>query len=433
MKRKKDIQQKLAYALTSSKAFGEEVTKGLIAGTQPLFLGDKLASILAACRECFDYAAKDIAEALTDKPSGNVYFPFSTESLGRKPWVSTQHVNSRLVRRLRRLIKRIERDAAIAGTHTGHSILPEINSIVNDKKHNVITVANARENSRTLVQVPGGPTVIMSPMMEMRGGQLDRAHNLPAPEVIVTNEIMKTQSVPDFRLAFNNVEVTAFARESIEATWRVLGGLYKACFGLEEGFFNPHEAIKSDEQKALDSARRSLAPMIYRPLAASALRSGEKVLEVRMSPNGEPESKDPELRAVALALRDLFTAYVWPNFGKAKTDAELQASMPAMALSSKDKYWLELSFELEGGASLPIQERDPLVFDKIVYGIGLHVRSTLAPQLPLHHQPEHVNELISAVFGEHRTMGAIYKDPIPMPKKTPSRWLRTDSWTVRVK
>ena len=79
MRRIRDIQQKLAYALTRAIELREEVNKALPAGKQPPFLGDKVGSILAACRECFDYAARDVAESyLSDRPR-TVYFPLAME------------------------------------------------------------------------------------------------------------------------------------------------------------------------------------------------------------------------------------------------------------------------------------------------------------------------------------------------------------------
>lgn len=433
MKRANDIQQKLAYALTCYNAFCEEVRAALIAETQPIYLGDKLAGILAACRECFDYAAKDMAEALATKPPAQVYFPFSTETLCRKPWNAKEHENHPFVRTLRRIARRIENNSLVPGTRIGHKILAEINSIVNDKKHNVITVARARENSRTLVTFPNGTKIFVSPMTNASIQGAVRENDLDAPEVFLTDPSMQSRTVPDFRLAFNNEEVTAFATESIAATWRTLAAVYKKCFGIEEAFFNPHETIKSAEQRAVEAAKRSLSPIVYRPLGARLLYKGEKNIEVRMNSDGQPESNDPTLRWVAFALCDIFTAFVWPTSGSAETDKGLLGSYEAMASSEKERHWYELVCDLNVATVLAPPSGALLRFDQIVFGMGIFVRSSLSPRLRLHMPPSEVDSLIRAIFGEQRTFAAIYKDPIPMPARRHGRWLRPDSWTARAR
>lgn len=118
--RYEDIREKLGFAFLKLRVLNDELHKARIEETSVEFIGQKVGEILSACRECFDYCARDICEAFVANVPSQVYFPFTMESLARSPSVGIKLVNPGAYQQLENLSTKVAANKAMPGSIFGY-------------------------------------------------------------------------------------------------------------------------------------------------------------------------------------------------------------------------------------------------------------------------------------------------------------------------
>jgi hypothetical protein len=311
--RASDIQSKLAFALQRLRELGAEIQQTSASGDGVRFIGPKVGEILSACRECFDYAAKDLAEAYCAKRQSGTYFPFSEERLRSSVFSELQVSHPAIYACLFELARKVGRNAVIPNTHFGYRTLQTTNELVNAKKHDCITVANRRRLAATNVDFGNGVHIQMSPIYRVVDGIPDFGADVGAEELVGSHPDIKIELVPEYRLASNGWEASRYCRHTLEVSWRVLEELYYVAFSLDRGMFDPSETLKPPEQKRREAALKRASPIATR-LVLVILRNADTTTQsIEIDFDGRAVSKSKKDMAIAKDMLDIFDAHVWPS------------------------------------------------------------------------------------------------------------------------
>lgn len=246
MNRLNDIRQKLAYASERREALFEETAKAQLNDMDVPFLGEKAGQVLATCRECFDYAAKDVFEAfilpLPGDPSFRkkyergkvkVYFPFYLVQL-REPnfWVRLRVPHPSVYATLASIAKGIEDKSLVPDTGVPYRAFAETNAMVNQKKHDRIIASATRDRATTIIQ-GNGTAVGVVPIGQEGGVYPNGAPIMKGPPG------MQIRYVKDFFFDYNGERVGSYCASLITGTCIVMREIYTKYFGADPAILDP--------------------------------------------------------------------------------------------------------------------------------------------------------------------------------------------------
>ena len=383
MNRSHDIKTKLAYTLTKYKEVQAEINIAEDQDTDVPFLGQKAGEIISGCRECLDYCAKDIADnyiiALSDNSSliskynqGKVraYFPLYIGQLENRNglFYELSNTNSEIYNYLVELTKRIRNDQLIPGTMIGYGVFLEINEMVNQKKHDKITLIHQKQNSQTKIQFPGGGAVTVSPIYKITGDRPDFTQEV-APTDMIGSPDTEIKYIKEFRFDFNEWQVVRFCMHAIQATNKVINEIYTKFFDVLPDEFDPWESIKPDKQKRAEAALKSISPIAVRPMRVVLSLAGNEVINTQLSFEGDPVSNDRIDRTIA----NLFLIAFEKSFY-----LSVQSQMNDFIINNWDKIdtndnsprYFEVSRPFNYSKKIFINDDTCIEFDRIFFGIG---------------------------------------------------------------
>jgi len=246
MRRAKDIQEKLTYALEEYKELQKKVSDAQKNDTSIRFIGQKVGSILSACHECFDYCANDIVDTFVigyttkqnfinqhRKGKLRVHFPYNSVPLTNNgnSLSELKTTKKELYDYLDNLIKKFENKDVIPNTIISYYTALELNNIVNSKKHTEITEINERKNSATRISFPNGGEVTVSPMFNVNDGMPNFSADMDASPFSGQDDV-NIEYVKEFKITFNNWEVTRFCMHSIQATFQIFSDIYYSFYNI---------------------------------------------------------------------------------------------------------------------------------------------------------------------------------------------------------
>lgn len=365
-----DIRDKLAYAQTRLFSLKQELGSVIATEDQVGFVGQKVGEIIGACRECFDYAVRDISDAFLCGKGRNTYFPFSEKVLKSGRLLGLFQSNRAVYDYFAGLIEAIDRGYAYENTIFRFRIIREINNLVNDKKHDRITVAKRRSNSATQVTFPGGAQIKMSPIYRFDGEAPDFSEDLDAEPMIGSHPEIEISYVSEYRLAENNWEISRYCDHAIGVTWRVLDDLYRtANIPRTVTTFNPLESLKSAEQIAYEGFLKRAEHIATKLIVVGFYLAEKEVRQIRFVAKDEEEySKDGSfLRDL---LQEVFRFYVLPNEVNPKIGKLLCENWQKVEQSNFNGRYMELHIEREQSMGLKLPSDSEIIFDKMVWGLG---------------------------------------------------------------
>ena len=318
--RYEDIRQKLAFALVRHQTLAVELQAARNDDEDIQFLGQKVGEILNACRECFDYCAKDLSGRYVSPSPKQVYFPFTEAALVGNAWKTLEHTRADLHAYLAELVKKIERNAAIERTLFGHKRVREVNELVNEKKHDKITRVKRPEHAATNVLFPQGVGMTISPIYPFDGEVPDFGAEVQAQPMIGSHSDIAIKFVSEYHLTENNWEVGRYCLHALETSWRKLDDLYLRFLSSGPDTLDPHETIKPPEQKKFEAALRRANPIVTRLAVVGLFNDDDEVLAVFVGFDGQPVSMEPDDIFVCQYFIDAYCAYAWAYIFKRELD-----------------------------------------------------------------------------------------------------------------
>lgn len=410
--RTKDIQEKLAYTQTKLLALREELSSTQATNDQVNFIGQKVGEIISACRECFDYAAKDLFDAYIGGASRTTYFPFSRDRLDSGVLSKLSNKNTKVYNHLTELMDKIENKAIYSNTLFGFFLLREVNGLVNAKKHDKITIANRRANSATQISFPGGTKLTMSPVYSVDGGAPNFSEDIDAEPMIGNNPEIEIVYVSEYRLAENNWEVSRYCNHAIGITWRVLDDLYRiANFFQSDITFDPHETLKSAEQLAFEGFLKRAEHIVTKPYIVGFYLNGNEVYKVQPPPFNEEKSSE-DLIFLTEIIKEAFRIYILPSELHHKIGNLLMEKWEEIEQSSFVGRCCELTFQRDNPITLTLPSGLKLIFDKTIWGIVTNFKQSEPEETPLQVITSQDIEKVRLIFPENKHFIAIGTRPL---------------------
>lgn len=391
-----DIVEKLGYAQLRLRELQKEVWETQATDDRIPYVGQRVGEILSACRECFDYAIRDIVESLVPSYKKRFYFPFSIESLERDPFKTLETAAPAVFAFMLDAAKKIEHNTPWPSTIFGHSILREVNELVNAKKHDRITVVRRRDNSATKVDFLGGSSTLVSPVFRFNGAIPDFGEDLDAEPMVGNQPEVKVSYVYEYRLSENNWEIFRYCNHAIELTWRLLESLYSVA-GLNQNIstFNPHETLKPPEQKEFEALLVRSQHIVTRLMNVGfLLQDGSgRLLELEFDGTLRSSGNLDDEYLCSL-FTDIFDVFGWSSVVRPKLEPVIRENLAKIEASGFSPRYCEIRIEQHGLLSLP--SGDQLEFDTLVWGLGTKFR-----------QAEPQSSLVQLVSREQRDRVAL--------------------------
>jgi len=369
-----DIVEKLGYAQLRLHELQKEVREAQATDKRIPYVGQRVGEILGACRECFDYAIRDIVESIVPGFKERFYFPFSVESLKREPFVTLETAAPDVFAFMSDGAKKIEHNTPWPGTIFGHSILREVNELVNAKKHDRITVASRHDNSATKVDFPGRSSILVSPVFRFDEAVPDFGEDVDAEPMLGNQPEVKVSYVYEYRLSENNWEISRYCHHAIELTWRLLESLYSVA-GLSRNIstFSPHETLKSPEQKEFEALLVRSQHIVTRLINIGFHLQGVSVKLIELEFDGTLKSSgNPDDEYLSTLFTDVFDMYGWPSVARPKIEPVIRENLVRIEASGFGPQYCEIKIEKDRLLSLPSGAQ--LKFDTMVWGLGTKFR-----------------------------------------------------------
>lgn len=367
--RQADIREKLGFAHLKLRSLHDELHKARAEEKSVEFIGQKVGEILSACRECFDYAAHDVSEAFVSNQPNQLYFPFNVESLARAPWPALKSANPSAYHYLENLITKIAANEAIPGTILGYKRIREINSLVNDKKHDRITRVKRPDNASTLVDF-GGQMMAMSPVFPFDGAVPDFGAEVQAETMIGNHPDIEIKYVSEYHIDANNWEAGRYCSHAVDSSWLTLDDLYVTLFGSDRNTLDPAETTKPPEQRAFEALVQRVSPIITRLVVVGFFNGDVQIDKVDISFDGEVSPKSVDNQFIADYFRDVFSAHGW-NAVRPQFEQVLREGGLARAESDNfEPKYMEVNIQTNKGAkSLGLPSGRVLSFNHCVWGL----------------------------------------------------------------
>jgi hypothetical protein len=379
MKRADDIKQKLAFSLLKYNSLQDEINVSQKQDAEIAFIGQKTGEILSACRECFDYCAKDMADTFVSQSTNQrmvsrylsgvakAYFPFFRSQLSRGAlFYELTTTAPALHAHLLDLASKIEAKEVMPGRQIGYDVCTALNDLVNNKKHDQITTAKVRGNAATRLTFPGGVEITVSPAFPVTD-RPDFSADLDAPEMIGSGCVQITY-VREYKLSHNNWEVGRFCRHSIQATKHILSDIYQQFFGLLRDYLDPWETIKPEDLKRGEALLRSISPIISRPVRVALLLDDVESANIEITFEGTIKATD----ATDISLAKLFMLIFEKSFNfRVQTEIHKFILENWKMIDSNDRTprYYEVTNSLNQKKNITINGLADIEFNKIVWGI----------------------------------------------------------------
>lgn len=208
-------------------------------------IGHKTGVILQSVRQCFDYCAADIADDFISTYNGNIYYPFHPDSLGKgRPFHALSTTSPQIYAELMRVADSIINRKIVENTMALYSDVRAINDLVNESKHNAVTVIGEIQNSQTRVKFPNGSVITMTSMVEIGpDGVADVANaKAPDPSSWSTTPGVSIKPVKNFVLpntyGLSRRDVGGFCMVAIAGARYILSDIYAAAYGTPNNIFH---------------------------------------------------------------------------------------------------------------------------------------------------------------------------------------------------
>lgn len=230
--RKKDVTDKLDYALDRHQELMDILFQSKKAASDPKFLVHTCADILSTARECFDYLAQDIIECYIipstsnpkikkDHSSGKLrcYFPYYESQINKpeSPFFELATASAPFYQSLLDFTRSIARNVTIPNTRYTYKMLLDVKDMVNEKKHDKLIAVVSNADGEYLIENESIRMVL--PLQSQSGWSYFAVE--PGTSV---------QRVAEYRFAYNNQEVGKFCQFATKATEHVIGELYDFYF-----------------------------------------------------------------------------------------------------------------------------------------------------------------------------------------------------------
>ncbi|MCW2246623.1 hypothetical protein M2352_002214 [Azospirillum fermentarium] len=380
MKRADDIKQKLAFSLLKHNNLHSEIDYSQKNDADIAFIGQKVGDILSGCRECFDYCAKDMAETFVLQSANQnmvsryfsgkakAYFPFfPTQLLNGTLFYELTATAPELYAHLFNLAHEIEEKKIIPGTVIGYDVCKTLNEIVNDKKHDQITVARIRDNAATRISFSGGTEITISPMFPFTD-RPDFSADIDAEQMIGSDGV-QIKYVREYRLYHNNWEVERFCLHSIQATKFILSDIYQNFFRLSRDYFDPWETIKPEDVKSGEALLRSISPINNRPLRVVLLLDDVESANIKITFEGYIEATDATYISLARLFMFIFEKY-FQYFVKLELEKYIMENWKKFDSKNHTPRYFEMVKSFHRRKIIVINEFKRIEFNKILFGIG---------------------------------------------------------------
>lgn len=368
--RYEDIREKLGFAFLKLRVLNDELHKARIEETSVEFIGQKVGEILSACRECFDYCARDICEAFVANVPNQVYFPFTMESLARSPWVGIKLVNPGAYQQLENLSTKVAANKAMPGSIFGYKLIREVNTLVNDKKHDCITRVQRPENASTLIDFGDGQTMVMSPVFPFDGAVPDFGASVQAESMIGNHYDIQIKYISEYHLLANDWEAGRYCMHAVHSSWRVLDDLYASIFGTNRCALDPAETTKSLDQKEFEALLRRASPIVTRLGVIGVFNDDIEIERLDISFEGIVSRSDPDSHFIAGYFRDAFYAHGWSAV-RQQFDEVFKCGGLARAESQRfEPRYMEIDLRVNSGfRTLTLPSGRVLSFNRTVWGL----------------------------------------------------------------
>lgn len=379
-----DIRDKLAYAQTRLLSLKQELGSVVATEDQVGFVGQKVGEIIGACRECFDYAARDLSDSLLGGSGRNTYFPFSKNGLESARWLGLSQSNQAAYDYLAGLIEAIDSGSIYENTIFRFQIVREVNDLVNNKKHNRITVTKRRSNSATHVTFPGGAEITMSAVYRFEGEAPDFSEDLDAEPMIGSHPEIVISYVSEYRLEENNWEICRYCDHAIGVTWRVLDDLYRtAGIPRTATTFDPHESLKSAEQIAYEGFLKRAEHIATKLIVVGFFLAENAIRQIRFDQKDGEECSQDDVYLRDL-LQEVFRVHVLPHEVHPKVRKLLWENWRRVEQSNFGGKYLEFTFKGEQPKRIKLPSDSEIIFDRTIWGVGTDFKQS-EPEGPQFH------------------------------------------------
>jgi len=360
----------LGFAQIKLRHLQDELHKARTEEKSIEYLGQKIGEILSACRECFDYCAHDISEAFVTGAPNQIYFPFTMESLAKAPWPALKISNPAGHEYLEDLSKKIAANDALPGTIFGYKRIREVNTLVNDKKHDRITKILRPDNASTLVKFGNDAMMAMSPVFPFDGAVPDFGAQVQAEEMVGNHPDIQINYVPEFLIEANNWEAGRYCWHVVQSSWRVLDDLYATIFGTNRGELDPEETTKPPEQKAFESLVKRAGPVVTRLGIIGLFDDEVEVRRVDISFEGDVTPKDADSVFIADYFRDVFFAHGWNVFRNQFDEVLRNGGLVRAENEGFPPRYMEITVQVNAGKrTLTLPSGEALTFTRAVWGL----------------------------------------------------------------
>lgn len=393
-----DIQGKLAYLLGRHEGLDKALTDAQHNDGDVSHLGIQVGEIVGGCRECLDYCAKDVIDALAPgylnaNPKERIYFPFSRKALNenkaafRAIKISFPSAYDALLALIGRIEDRAPMDGV--GPHYGYGLLKDVNDLVNDKKHDRISRAIAVPDAKTLVEHPSGFKATVA-VYDLSDG---KSKLLPPPGVLVQKEASQ-RSVKEFFVGEH--EARALCRNTIKATATSITEIYEGVLGISDAEVDPWELRKDIEVRLGDRALKRFSPILYRPIVVGVYLQDKQHFHLNYEFDGDVKATPEHLLAagrlllevfrtrVAAISADKFRNVIKENWRKVKDQEPTTISVFESVIDLPDVHNLDLA----DGSSYE--------FDRIIFGIQYKFR-TASSTKQISYLPDDLTQWMSVI------------------------------------
>ncbi len=409
--RSNDIVEKLAYAQLRLVALQRELADVQASEGSISFIGQKVGEILGACRECFDYAAKDLVDAFFTKKPKQIYFPFSQESLVGGALSQLSEAAPGVYEFLIDVADRIKKKSAWPGTIFGYAQVSDVNDLVNSKKHDRITVAQRRENAATRVQFPSGATVLCSPVYSFDGAIPNFGEGRDAESMVGSHPDVSVTYVSEYRLAENNWEIARYCNHSIEVCWRLLDELYRvACLQNEAATFSPHETLKPADQRVFEELLARAEHIVTRLIRVGFLQRGSTVRMIEMEFDGRLNSSDKDDLYLGSLFIDIFNSFGWESIVRPKLEPVIFQHLANVEAAGFGPRYCEVA--IEQSATLELPSGTKLEFDSLIWGLGTKFQQPDSQSLAVQLVTSEQRARVSLVFPNSQFYFAVGTVPL---------------------
>lgn len=379
-KRFSDIQGKLTYLLGRHESLDKALTDAQHNDGDIAHLGVQVGEIVGGCRECLDYCAKDLIDALAPgyleaNSKERVYFPFSRKTLIENKGAFRAIRNSAPAAHdaFLALIGRIEDRAPMdgVGPHYGYGLLKDVNELVNAKKHDSISKTTSVPEAKTLIEHPSGAKMTVA-VYDLSDG---KSKLLPPPGVLIQKEASR-RFIKEFFI--DDHEASSLCRSTIKATSVAITEIYESVLGIYDGEVDPYELRKDTEVRLGDRALKNFSPILYRPIVIGVFLRDKEHFHINYEFDGDVNGSPVHHLAVGRFMLEAFRSrvaaksaekfrqFIKENWRKVKDQTPTTRSVFEIVIDLPDVH----SLELGNGKSYE--------FDRIVFGIQYKFRTSSA-------------------------------------------------------